>query len=78
MAKLSPSLQALLHAPSAGVGALGAPAGLRDVYERIAADAARRRLGTRPWLAVSVRRRRCAARGHRRASADRPLVRGAV
>lgn len=55
MSKLSPSLKALINAPSARPGPVAAPPAMRDVYERIAADAARRRLGTRPWLAISVR-----------------------
>ncbi|KAM4061578.1 dol-P-Man:Man(5)GlcNAc(2)-PP-Dol alpha-1,3-mannosyltransferase [Hirsutella rhossiliensis] len=54
MSKLSPSLKALINAPSARPGPVGAPQGMRDVYERIAADAARKKLGTRPWLAISA------------------------
>ncbi|PHH87296.1 hypothetical protein CDD83_9055 [Cordyceps sp. RAO-2017] len=54
MSKLSQPLKSLIHAPSALPGPVGAPAGMRDVYERIAKEAARHKLGTRPWLAISA------------------------
>ncbi|QUC21687.1 uncharacterized protein UV8b_05930 [Ustilaginoidea virens] len=54
MSKLPPSLKALINAPFARPGPTPAPPGIRDVYERIARDAAARELGTRPWLAIST------------------------
>ncbi|GAB0135212.1 hypothetical protein EsDP_00003558 [Epichloe bromicola] len=54
MAKLSPSLKALVHAPFARPGPAPAPTIIRDVYQSIARDAADRKLGTRPWLAIST------------------------
>ncbi|POR37529.1 Putative mitochondrial protein, partial [Tolypocladium paradoxum] len=55
MSKLSPSLKALINAPFARPGPVAAPAGMAEVYRAIARDAAQRRLGARPWVAVSVR-----------------------
>lgn len=56
MAKLSNSLKALINAPFARPGPTPAPAAMRDVLGSIASDAAQKKIGTRPWLAVSVRR----------------------
>lgn len=56
-AKLSPALKALINAPFAKPGPCPAPARIRDVYSRIAQDAASHKLGQRPWLIISVRRR---------------------
>lgn len=55
MAKLSNSLKALINAPFARPGPTPAPAAMRDVLGSIASDAAQKKIGTRPWLAVSVR-----------------------
>ncbi|KID70286.1 Dol-P-Man:Man(5)GlcNAc(2)-PP-Dol alpha-1,3-mannosyltransferase [Metarhizium brunneum] len=54
MAKLSNSLKALINAPSARPGPTPAPAAMRDVLGSIASDAAQKKIGTRPWLAVST------------------------
>ncbi|KJZ77729.1 hypothetical protein HIM_02906 [Hirsutella minnesotensis 3608] len=54
MSKLSSSLKVLINAPSARPGPVAAPHGMQDVYERIASDAARKRIGMRPWLAIST------------------------
>ncbi|KAK8144481.1 hypothetical protein G3M48_005757 [Beauveria asiatica] len=43
--KLSPALKALINAPAARPGPCPAPSGIRDVYARIAQDAAARNLG---------------------------------
>lgn len=54
MAKLSNSLKALINAPFARPGPTPAPAIMRDVYASIAREAAQKKIGTRPWLAISV------------------------
>ena len=54
--KLSPALKALINAPFAKPGPCPAPSKIRDVYSRIAQDAATYKLGQRPWLIISVRR----------------------
>ncbi|KAF5138873.1 Dol-P-Man:Man(5)GlcNAc(2)-PP-Dol alpha-1,3-mannosyltransferase [Metarhizium anisopliae] len=54
MAKLSNSLKALINAPFARPGPTPAPAAMRDVLSSIASDAAQKKIGTRPWLAVST------------------------
>ncbi|KAG6020308.1 hypothetical protein E4U41_002887, partial [Claviceps citrina] len=54
MAKLSSSLKALIHAPFARPAPAPAPAAIREVYQSIARDAAARKLGSRPWLALST------------------------
>lgn len=54
MAKLSPSLKALINAPFARPGPCAAPAKIRDVYQGIARDAAKHKLGARPWVTISV------------------------
>ncbi|KAM3512196.1 hypothetical protein MY11210_004184 [Beauveria gryllotalpidicola] len=52
--KLSPALKALINAPAARPGPCPAPSGMRDVYARIAHDAAARNLGPRPWVILSA------------------------
>ena len=54
MSKLSPSLKALVNAPFARPEPTAAPARIRDVYQSIARDAARRNVGFKPWVALSV------------------------
>lgn len=54
MAKLSPSLKALIHASFARPGPAPASAAIREVYQSIARDATARKLGVRPWLVMSV------------------------
>lgn len=54
MPKLSPSLKALINAPFARPGPCAAPAKIRDVYQGIARDAAKHKLGARPWVTISV------------------------
>ncbi|KAK5995916.1 Dol-P-Man:Man(5)GlcNAc(2)-PP-Dol alpha-1,3-mannosyltransferase [Cladobotryum mycophilum] len=54
MSKLSPSLKALINAPFARPGPCPAPGRIRDVYAAIARDAQQRRIGVRPWLAISA------------------------
>ncbi|KAG5915211.1 hypothetical protein E4U42_000101 [Claviceps africana] len=54
MAKLSPSLKALIHASFARPGPVPASAAIRRVYQAIAHDAAARKLGMKPWLAIST------------------------
>lgn len=55
MSKLAPSLKALINAPSARPGPTPAAKGIADVYARIAREAEGRNLGSRPWVAMSVR-----------------------
>lgn len=55
MSKLSPTLKALVNAPFARPGQTPAPARVADLYRSIAAEAASKGVGTRPWLAMSVR-----------------------
>ncbi|TQV92068.1 hypothetical protein V2A60_004374 [Cordyceps javanica] len=52
--KLSPALKALINAPAARPGPCPAPSQIRDVYARIAQDAAARKLGQRPWVVLSA------------------------
>ncbi|KAF9880350.1 conserved mitochondrial protein [Colletotrichum karsti] len=54
MSKLSPSLKALINAPFARPGQSAAPAHIREVYQTIAGDAAKKNLGPKPWLALSA------------------------
>lgn len=54
MSKLSPSLKALINAPFARPGPCAAPAKIRDVYQGIASDAVKHKLGLRPWVTISV------------------------
>ncbi|KAK2603819.1 hypothetical protein QQS21_004021 [Conoideocrella luteorostrata] len=54
MAKFSAPLKALINAPFARPGPAPASAIIRDVYRAIARDARERKLGTRPWLAIST------------------------
>ncbi|KAG6063271.1 hypothetical protein E4U32_001443 [Claviceps aff. humidiphila group G2b] len=54
MAKLSPSLKALIHASFARPGPVPASAAIREVYQSIARDATARKLGVRPWLVMST------------------------
>ncbi len=55
--KLAPALKALINAPFAKPGPCPAPSKIRDVYARIAQDAATHKLGQRPWIVISVRQR---------------------
>ena len=55
MSKLSPALKALINAPKARPDPTPAPALIREVYRSIANDAAKRNIGIKPWLALSVR-----------------------
>ncbi|KAG6061960.1 hypothetical protein E4U17_006084 [Claviceps sp. LM77 group G4] len=54
MAKLSPSLKALIHASFARPGPVPASAAIREVYKSIARDATTRKLGVEPWLVMST------------------------
>ncbi|KAG6264113.1 hypothetical protein E4U47_007023 [Claviceps purpurea] len=54
MAKLSPSLKALIHASFARPGPVPASAAIREVYQSIARDATTRKLGVKPWLVMST------------------------
>ncbi|CAK7216463.1 hypothetical protein SBRCBS47491_002833 [Sporothrix bragantina] len=54
MAKLSPPLKQLINAPFARPGTTPAPAGVADLYRRIANDAASRGYGSAPWLVLSA------------------------
>jgi hypothetical protein len=54
MSKLAPSLKALINAPFARPDPTAASARILDVYKAIASDAAKHRLGLKPWLALSV------------------------
>ncbi|RCI13337.1 hypothetical protein L249_1203 [Ophiocordyceps polyrhachis-furcata BCC 54312] len=54
MSKLSPSLKALIKSPASRPDPVPAPAGIRRVYDELAADAGRHKLGMRPWLAIST------------------------
>lgn len=54
--KLSPALKALINAPFAKPGPCPAPSKMHDVYSKIARDAAKHKLGHRPWVVISVRR----------------------
>ena len=56
MSKLSPPLKALINAPFSRPGPVPAPRGIADVYARIAREAEQHRVGTNPWLAISVSR----------------------
>ena len=55
MSKLSPSLKALINAPMAAPHPTPATARIADAYKAIARDAARRGLGLKPWVTLSVR-----------------------
>lgn len=55
MSKLSPSLKALINAPFARPDPTAAPARMREVYKAIANDAAKRNVGFKPWVVLSVR-----------------------
>ncbi|KAH7320615.1 hypothetical protein B0I35DRAFT_477188 [Stachybotrys elegans] len=54
MSKLSASLKALLNAPFARSGPLPAPTQAKELFGRIARDAAGRNVGVRSWLAIST------------------------
>ncbi|KAG5981723.1 hypothetical protein E4U55_002619 [Claviceps digitariae] len=54
MVKLSPSLKALINASFARPGPVPASAAIRQVYQSIERDAAARKLGMKPWLAIST------------------------
>lgn len=54
MSKLSPSLKALVNAPFSRPDPTAAPARIREVYQGIANDAAKRNVGVKPWVALSV------------------------
>ncbi|KAJ0159744.1 Dol-P-Man:Man(5)GlcNAc(2)-PP-Dol alpha-1,3-mannosyltransferase [Colletotrichum tanaceti] len=54
MSKLSPSLKALINAPFARPGQAAAPSHIGQVYQSIARDAASKKVGTKPWLAISA------------------------
>ncbi|KAK3936857.1 hypothetical protein QBC46DRAFT_394062 [Diplogelasinospora grovesii] len=54
MSKLSPSLKSLINASFARPGQTPAPAGIADVYRRIASEAKERKYGNRPWLTLSA------------------------
>ncbi|KAG5930857.1 hypothetical protein E4U53_002096 [Claviceps sorghi] len=54
MARLSPSLKALIHASFARPGPVPASAAIRQVYQAIAHEATARKLGMKPWLAIST------------------------
>ncbi|KAL2759924.1 hypothetical protein ACRALDRAFT_1027919 [Sodiomyces alcalophilus JCM 7366] len=53
MSKLSPGLKALLNAPFARPDPTPAPARIRDLFQAIARDAAKRNVGFKPWMALS-------------------------
>jgi len=54
MARLSPTLKALINTPHARPNTIPAPKGISSVYERIAQDAALRNVGQRSWLALAT------------------------
>lgn len=54
MSKLSPSLKALVNAPFSRPDPTAAPARIREVYQGIARDAAKKNVGVKPWVALSV------------------------
>ena len=54
MSKLSPALKELINAPFSRPGPAKAPARIRDVFTRIAGEAAQKNVGNRPWVALSV------------------------
>lgn len=55
MSKLAPGLKALINAPFSRPDATAAPARIREVYKAIANDAAKKNVGLKPWLALTVR-----------------------
>lgn len=54
MSKLSASLKALINAPSARPGPTAAPPRIADVYRAIARDAAKKNIGSQPWITFSA------------------------
>ncbi|PSS23477.1 hypothetical protein M430DRAFT_117704 [Amorphotheca resinae ATCC 22711] len=54
MSKLSPALKALIAAPFARPNTLPAPPHIRSVYERLRTEAAAKKVGSAPWLALST------------------------
>ncbi|KAJ9145416.1 Dol-P-Man [Pleurostoma richardsiae] len=54
MTKLSPALKELINASFSRPGPAPAPAGIKDLYLKIAREAGERKIGPRPWLAVSA------------------------
>ncbi|TQN71169.1 Dol-P-Man:Man(5)GlcNAc(2)-PP-Dol alpha-1,3-mannosyltransferase, partial [Colletotrichum shisoi] len=54
MSKLSPSLKSLINAPFARPGQTAAPSHIGQVYQSIARDAASKKVGAKPWLAISA------------------------
>lgn len=52
--KLSPSLKALINAPSARPGVREAPAGIYELFENILRDANKQKQGIYSWLAIAV------------------------
>ncbi|KAJ8603948.1 hypothetical protein MRB53_042015 [Persea americana] len=57
MSRLSEPLKALINAAHARPGPVPAPANAFALYEKIAADAAAKKVGLPAWLCASVRRR---------------------
>jgi hypothetical protein len=55
MAKLSPTLKALVNAPFARPGPVAAPRNVDSLFKGIAKDAASKNISPRSWLAISVR-----------------------
>ncbi|KAG5993613.1 hypothetical protein E4U54_003316, partial [Claviceps lovelessii] len=53
MVKLSPSLKSLVSASFARPGSVPASPAIRHTYQSIAQDAAARKVGLKPWLAIS-------------------------
>lgn len=54
MSKLSPAVKGLINAPFARPGQAPAPARIRQIYERIASEAAEKKYGKNPWVTLSV------------------------
>jgi len=55
MSKLSPALKALIAAPFARPNTILPPPGIRDVFQRIEAEATRHKIGLIAWMTISVR-----------------------
>lgn len=55
MSKLSSSLKAIINAPVTRPRPVTAARAMAEIYQGIARDAARHKVGTKPWLAISVR-----------------------
>lgn len=54
MSKLSASLKTLINAPFARPGPTAAPPRIADVYRAIARDAAKKNVGSQPWITFSA------------------------